>query len=275
MTNDAQPTSQTVHATDAATTAALAELRRAVGRLKVLTGLLAIVLAGIIVVAAVLPPTTSEVLRAERLEIVEPDGSLAFVLANSARPAVATIDGVPILAGQEAERRNPSFIFFDGQGDEVGGMMFRNQTTEAGGMATRHLSLDAYKQDQTVVLHHYQDARGSHAGLSVTDRPQDTSIADAFRALGLEPPVERRAMMAAFEALPEAERNERLAELFGGANRVFVGTTRARDAVLVLRDARGRPRLQFGVPADGPPYVRLLGENGEVVWEAGQGAAAR
>ncbi len=49
--------------------------------------------------------TASAVLRAQRLEIVEPDGSLAMVLANSQRPAVATIDGQVLMAGQEEERR--------------------------------------------------------------------------------------------------------------------------------------------------------------------------
>src|SRR5262245_6008894 len=69
--------------------------------------------------------SVSPVLSVERLEIVEPDGKPAFVLANSQRPIAATIDGQPTMAGQEEERKGiPSIIFFDGKGDEVGGMLF-------------------------------------------------------------------------------------------------------------------------------------------------------
>jgi hypothetical protein len=123
-------------------------------------GLLALGVAWLATVAFVVPrlgpaePAIQQVIRAERVEIVEPDGTLAFVLANSQRPEPATIDGQVIMTGQEAERRTPSFIFFDGKGDEVGGMLFR--TGPGDGVASRHLSLDGWKQDQTVVLAHYQ-----------------------------------------------------------------------------------------------------------------------
>jgi hypothetical protein len=89
-------------------------------------------------------PPIQEVIRVERLEIVEPDGTLAFVLANSHRPAPATLDGRVIMAGQEAERRTPSFIFFDGRGDEVGGMTFSTGAPGGGPVASRHISLDGW-----------------------------------------------------------------------------------------------------------------------------------
>jgi len=245
----------------------LSDLQRQVARLRLATGILALVLVAVVAVGAALPLTTSEVIRAERIEIVEPDGTLAFVLANSARPAVATMDGVPILAGQEEERRSPNFVFYDGKGDEVGGMLFRNEDTPEGGVAVRHLSLDGYKQDQTVVLHHYQDPRGTRAGLSVSDRPKDVSLSDAFRRLGLEMPVDRAAMEEAMMAIPEDERGPRLAELFGGANRVFVGTARSGEAVLRLSDAQGRGRIALGVADEGPAFLRLYNTDGSVAWE--------
>lgn len=247
----------------------LSRLHRQLHHLRLGVAALALVLGGTLV-AAVRGPAPVEVLRAERLEIVEPDGSLAFVLTNSALPQVATIDGVPILAGQAEERRMPHFIFFDGQGDEVGGMTFSNRTTPAGGVATRHLSLDGYKQDQTVVLHHYQDARGTAAGLSVSDRPR-TTLPEALAGLGLELGTDRAALNAAIMAIPEEERGARLRELFGGANRVFVGSSRDGAATLLLSDATGRPRIHLGVPAEGAPFIRILDEDGQVLWELPRG----
>jgi hypothetical protein len=209
-------------------------------------------------------PPIQPVIRVERLEIVEPDGTLAFVLANSHRPAPATIDGQVIMSGQEAERRNPSFIFFDGKGDEVGGMMF--STGPGDGVATRHLSLDGWKQDQTVVLAHYQNARGASSGLSVSDRPQDRSLLEAMAEIGLEPGASRLEFQAAIARLPAESRDARLRELFG-VQRAFVGSNWSDDAVLQLNDGAGRARIIIAVPEDGAPYIRVLDAAGAVVLE--------
>ena len=63
------------------------------------------------------------------------------------------MDGQVIFPSSEEERRGlPSMIFFDGHGDEVGGMLMGVRETPDGYSATRHISLDAYKQDRTVQL---------------------------------------------------------------------------------------------------------------------------
>jgi hypothetical protein len=210
------------------------------------------------------PQAFPAVLAVERLEIVEPDGQLAFVIASSQHPEAATVDGQVLLGDQEEERRHPSFIFFDGKGDEVGGMVFANEETEDGFNATRHLSLDGYKQDQTVVLAHYQDQGGAASGLFVSDRPEDRSILEAIAELGLEPGATRQEMTEAIQALPEEGREARLRELFG-VNRLFVGSSRERQAAVMLHDGQGRPRLWLGVPDDGEPFIRILDEEGDVV----------
>jgi len=205
------------------------------------------------------------VLTAERLDIVEPNGNLAFVLANSERPAGATMDGQVLLEGQDEERRGvPSFIFFDGKGDEVGGFTLGARTSEDGFSATRHLSLDGYKQYQTVVLSHNQDDEGASAGLRISDRPLELSMIDALAELGLEAGPSRGELEAAVQALPEETRGERLQELFG-VQRVFLGSSRDRSASLVMRDGRGRPRIVISVPQDGPPSIQVLDETGDAV----------
>jgi hypothetical protein len=204
-----------------------------------------------------------QVIRVERLEIVEPDGTLALVLANSQRPAVATLDGQVIMANQEAERRYPTMIFFDGKGDEVGGMLFTTGGTPEAPTASRQLTLDGWKQDQTVVLLHHQSARGSQSGLSVHDRPA-RHMFDNMADLGLQPGASRPQFEQALMALPEAERQQRMAELFG-VHRLFIGSNWQDVAVLQLNDGKGRPRIILGVPEDGEPFIRMLDENGQVV----------
>jgi hypothetical protein len=233
-------------------------------RLKSMVALLFLAWLGTVGWIALRPAELPEVISVERLEIVEPDGQLAFVLANSHRPAPATIDGQVIMEGQEEERRTPSFIFFDGKGDEVGGMLFRTESTPDGGVAARHLSLDGYKQDQTVVLAHYQDPGGAASGLFVSDRPTDMTILEAMAELGLEPGATRDEMERAMQALPEEERGQQLGELFG-VDRLFVGSSREDQASVLLRDGQGRPRILLGAPADGDPFIRILDEAGDIV----------
>lgn len=243
----------------------LEALRREIARLRRLVvglGVALTVLAGWLLAR---PLPVPAVLALERLEIVEPDGSPAFVLANSQRPAGATMDGETLLRGQEEERRGvPSFIFFDGKGDEVGGFTLGVRVTDDGFSATRHLSLDGYKQDQTIVLAHYQDAQGASAGLRIHDRPLDVSMAEAMAELGLEPGPTRDQLEAAVRTVPEEVRAERLRELFG-VQRLFLGSDRGRNASLVLRDGRGRPRIVLTVPDDGPPTIQVLDESGAPV----------
>ena len=210
-------------------------------------------------------PSVPSVLAVERLEIVEPDGTLALVLANSQRPAAGTIKGQLIMEGQEEERKGaPSIIFFDGKGDEVGGMLFGVHESPNGYFATRHLSFDAYEQDQTVVLSHYQDPTGSRAGLTVSDRPLDLSLLEAQAQLGLEPGASREQLTAAVKALPEEGRAARLRELFG-TSRAFLGSDRGGQATLVLRDGEGRPRIVIETPREGEPSIRILDEEGKAV----------
>lgn len=205
-----------------------------------------------------------DVLTAERLEIVEPDGSLSMVLANSERPAVATMDGKVLMEGQEEERRGtPMIVFFDGRGTEVGGMAFGVRETADGYNAIRHLSLDAHNQDQSVVLMHYQSPEGSTSGLSIVDRP-DVSILDGLARLGLSAGASREQLQAAIQALPEDGREARL-EGLSGANRAFLGSSPGGEANLTLRDGRGRPRIVIEVPREGAPSIRVLDEDGAVL----------
>ena len=209
-------------------------------------------------------PGFPEEISVERLNIIEPDGKLAFVLANSQRPMAATIDGQVIMQGQEDERRVPTMIFYDGKGDEVGGLMMGVRETPQGYRATRHLSLDAYKHDQTIQLIHDQDPGGSMSGLIVSDRPHDTSLPAVFEDLGLRLGATREQLQAAIGGLPEDGRQARLRNLFGGT-RLFLGSTRERDAELALYDGAGRPRIRLVAPEEGEPSIQVLDEQGEVV----------
>lgn len=242
------------------------ELHRTVRSLKLVVGVLALAVAGLGAWMVSESRGTPTVLAVERLDIVEADGTPALVLSNSQRVPPATLDGQVIMGGQEEERRGaPGIIFFDGRGDEVGGLIFGNLEDEDGTFrAMRHFSLDGYKQDQTVVIHHYQDPGGAVAGISVTDRPWDTPMFEAMATVGLEPGATREEIQRAFMEIPEEDRDRLARELFG-VQRLFLGSSREDQAALVMRDGQGRPRIWIAVPLDGDPSIRILDEDGEVV----------
>ena len=156
----------------------------------------------------------------------------------------------------------PSIIFFDGRGDEVGGMLFGVRETANGYRATRHLSLDAYKQDQTIVLSHNQDLRGATSGLTISDRPTH-SLLELPALLGLEPGAPMEQIRAAIDAIPDDDRAARRRELFGTA-RAFFGSVHTGEARLELRDGQGRVRIVIEAPQDGSPSIRILNEDGGV-----------
>ena len=238
-------------------------LRRQVTVLWIVVVVFAFAFSGAVSWLAMTPVSATDLLRVERLEVVEPDGSLSMVLANSRRPAVATLDGQVLMEGQEEERRGtPSITFFDGKGTEVGGLALGVTEQSGSYRAIRHLSLDAHDQDQAVVLMHYQNPDGSTSGLSITDRP-DHSLVDALAELGVSAGASREQLQAALESLPEEGRQARLRKLFG-TPRAFLGSIRG-EASLELRDAEGRPRIVIEVPHDGEPAIRILGEDGAIL----------
>src|SRR6056297_3490328 len=82
-------------------------------------------------------------LRAERIDIVEPSGDLAISLSNSRTTPLPRWDGMKLRGA--SNRESPNIIFFDGKGDEVGGINFSNNTEN--GDIIRHLAFDGFKQD--------------------------------------------------------------------------------------------------------------------------------
>jgi hypothetical protein len=192
--------------------------------------------------------------------VVGSDGKPVLVLANR-----RLIPG-PAMNGKEyprvlADGRDlvSGMIFFNEQGDEVGGLIFNGITKEQGYSAVGHLSFDQWKQNQVVALQYVDSGSSRRAGLSVWDRPPEVAFARH---------LERGARM--LEAAPaEREKLRREAEADGargdyGAQRVFVGS-RDRTAQVQLNDSQGRARARLVVDPAGAARLEFLDEAGSVV----------
>jgi hypothetical protein len=196
----------------------------------------------------------------ERINVVDANGTLRLVIANKDRMHPGVMDGKVI----DRPRPVAGLLFFNDEGDEVGGLTITGQVRDGTRRANAGLMFDQLKQDQTIGLT-YSEGNGQRtAGLQVwdrSDRPLSELIEQLNAANRIADPTEREAAIRKVrEAAP------------AGPRRVFVGKTADRAASVSLADANGKPRLTLTVDATGRPRIELLDENGKIVDRMPQGS---
>ena len=203
------------------------------------------------------PKGVFDEISVKRINIVEPNGKYRLVLANSERFPGLFMEGKEY---KHHSRDGGGMLFFNDEGDEVGGLTFGSKTVGDDRRASGSLMFDQYKQDQTVGIQ-YSEANGNRtAGLRIWDRP-DWSI---------KPLMEMSAQAAA--APDEAGKNRIREEMRAyamanggaGAERFFAGKA-LEDTIVRLADKSGRPRLLLKVDAKGEPSIEFLDDMGKVV----------
>jgi hypothetical protein len=192
---------------------------------------------------------------AERINILQPDGKLALVLANDQR-----LPG-PIVGGREIKsgRRAAGILFFNGKGDESGGLTYASREKDAAYEAGGHFSFDQYNNDQVVFLSYQDNGKSRGTGLYVVDRPVKPTVADLLE-------MRRAIEVATGEERTRLERQMREAKERGdfGTQRVFVGSA-DRTAMGRLRDTAGRDRIRLVVDSENVARIEILDEKGAVV----------
>src|SRR5438067_5665474 len=188
----------------------------------------------------------------ERINVVDANGTLRLVIANKDRMHPGVLDGVTI----DRSRPVSGLIFFNDEGDEVGGLTYAGHLVNGERSASGSMTFDQLKQDQTIGLR-YQESNGERsAALEVwdrSDRPLSELIARLNAANTIADPARRAsAIQAARDAAPP------------GPQRVFVGKRGDRSASLALSDANGKPRLKLTVEAGGDARIEFLDDNGRV-----------
>ena len=210
---------------------------------------------GVLILAAFqqAPPQKTKLaeLDVERINIVESNGKLDLVISNSERMPSAIVNGHTF----QQKGRAPGMLFYNGRGDEDGGLGFNSRTAADGKYeADGQIMFDQYNQDQIVGIQ-YADRNGERtAGLKVWDR-SDT-------------PLDQ--IMAKVEGLQGAERQAALKKMADAgqlaASRVFVGKASGNTAELVLSDSKSRPRVTITVAPDGEAQLKFLDESGKPVY---------
>ena len=112
-----------------------------------------------------------DTIRAQRIDIVEPDGTLRMVISDHAH-----LPGIIVRGKEQAfERPQAGMLFYNDEGSENGGLIFgghrnaRGEVSDSGGS----LSFDRYNANQIVQLLGVDDHEDRMAGLVVSDSPEN------------------------------------------------------------------------------------------------------
>ncbi len=200
------------------------------------------------------------VVDVQRINVREKSGKLDLVISNSGLMPPAIVGGRAFPNG----RRSPGLLFYNGKGDEDGGLAFGSQTQPGGAYhADGQLMFDQYNQDQSVGIEYNDDNGVRSSGLQVWDRGSTPLNVVMGKLDGLQ----GAARTAMIHQLKDA------GEL--GTTRVFVGRMPDKSSAVLLLDGKGRPRLTMSVDDSGAAQIRFLDENGKVVYALPAPSAAR
>lgn len=203
------------------------------------------------------PPrgTYFDEITVQRINLVEPDGTVRLILTNRDRTPGVLVKGTEYPHPNPAER-NAGLLFYNEEGTENGGVQFGGKQGTSGG----GLTFDQYEQDQVVELVGIDEPNQRTAGMQVWDRP-DRSIAidlQEWPSLSQLPPAELQALLA-----------QRAEAGYYGASRLFAGKDPSGSSLVTLSDGRGRVRLRLSVTAGGDAAVEFLDAGGAVIQRIG------
>lgn len=251
-----------------------ANLIRQVRQLQVVVAVLLV--ATLLLVVNLFHPLVSrqrfKLLEAERINVREADGTLRAALSNAAgfREGDRAKDGGTRIGG---------LMFYNEEGEETGGLVYRGRAIPGGQDADVSLTMDQYRQDQVVYLHHeeFKDSTSLKIddGLTVNQRPDFTGIKQEYDIYGqLE------------KLSPEAQDSLKLRSLQDGrigTRRLFLGVQRGvrdhtpyNDAGVFIKNRWGQYAIKLYVDNDNKPHFEVYDPLGKtLVYELKLQPAAR
>ncbi len=174
---------------------------------------------------------TFKTISAERINIVDPDGTLRIAIANRAFPPDV------IYRGEAYPKRSiddlAGLVFYESDGDETGGIVMarlRDDNQRAFIFDYTHQLTDGIG----IIMRESEDGESWKSGFFVSDRR----------------PFEPGTIASS-----------------QGVERIWL-SNETRDAALVISDPEGRQRIRIGVDASGEPSIQVFDENGTAVFDA-------
>jgi len=204
----------------------------------------------------------AEEIDAERINIVDSSGKLLMALSNSRLIPGPSMNG-KTYPREYADGRQffSGIIFYNPQGDEVGGLIYTGFPKDSGYFAMEHLSFDQWKQDQVVALQYIDNGKTQRAGLRIYDRPKEVpldEIFDRYKTKNALPKNSHAYDSIMKEIKTSADRGD------NGAERMFIGSL-DQEAQIQFRDKKGNIKLKLYVDDNGQAKIVFLDEKGNIV----------
>lgn len=197
-------------------------------------------------------PQKLDYVTVHRLDVVDNDGTLRMVISNKDRMHPGVMDGKTI----DRPRPVAGMLFFNDEGDEVGGLTYTGREQNGTRRADAGLMFDQLKQDQTIGFSYSEGNGRRSAGFQVWDRP-DSHLSELIEKINAANRIQDKTAR-------DAEMAKIRAAAAPGPRRVFVGKNADKSATVSLADANGKPRLTLTVDAAGNPRIEFLDENGKI-----------
>jgi hypothetical protein len=202
-----------------------------------------------------------EEIDVQRINLIEPDGTLRMIISDKALwPGI-------FLKGKEhphPSRKTAGMLFLNEEGTENGGLIFGGEKDKDGKISGHgHLSFDAYEQDQIFSIDAGQEDGKQSSALTMVDRP-DYPIGELIDVSDRVKDLPKEKQQAAI--------GEFLSSHPAPHSRLYLGRADDKSVSLKLKDADGHDRMVLEVAANGSPAIRFLDSSGNVVSQLPQTA---
>ena len=203
------------------------------------------------------------VIEAERINIVNEDGTVVMAISNKQRIAAPRMEGKAYPVEMIERQHFAGIIFFNEEGNEIGGLVYNSKDLEDGRkFGSGHLSFDRHRDNQVINLEHKENIHGLvKSGLSIYDRKGDGSfkknldLMEEYRYAEIS--EERKK-----EIVSEIREMRAKGEL--GAERLFLGS-KNEIPQLSLKDNQGKERIKVFVDSLNRARIHFFDEAGEII----------
>ena len=196
-------------------------------------------------------------IRAHRIDLVEPDGTVRLILSDRADYPGSFYHGKEIARPDRND--SAGLLFINDEGTEDGGLIYGGKLVNGKPMSFGHLSFDQYDQDQTLSFDSGLQDGQKFSSIKLNDMPDfalTPAVMDETQRVKAMPHGPERT--AAWAALKKKYQNF-------GTERASLARASDGSVGLTLRDDQGHPRLRLTVDRSGTPSFDMLDAQGRII----------
>lgn len=184
-----------------------------------------------------LSPKRFSTIDVERINIVEPDGTVKMIITNVDQFPTGNGTKINGIQTNPKRKQRAGMLFFNEDGIECGGLIYDGMKKGNEHRSGLSLTYDQYNGDQVMQLLNkdYKDGAGNRrvsTSLMFNDRSSDEAISEG--------------------------------KVGRGVPRVMLGKTRSQNNGLFLFDDTGKPKAMFYIDKDNKPRLETYNDKMEV-----------